>query len=103
MALNDNLDDTYVNPYNVEDYRDVLNLAWIWRAYWQSSKRQILNGFHWYHKEVPILTPKQVEAHIPSTATTLVNDSADHLSGNEPLFEVKTRREKSERADEERQ
>lgn len=102
MAIQKNLTDNYTNPYNCEDYRDVLNLAWIWRSYWQPSKRQIMNGFHWYHKEIPILTPKQVEPHVPSTATTLVNDAADHLAGNEPLFEVRTRRD-SEREDVQRQ
>jgi hypothetical protein len=102
MALIDR-SNTYLNPYNVEDYRDVLNLAWIWRSYWQSSKRQIINGFHWYHKEIPIVTPKQVEPHVPSTATTLVNDAADHLAGNDPNYEVKVRRVGSEREDVERQ
>jgi hypothetical protein len=92
----------YTNPYAVEDYRDVLNLAWIWRSYWQQSKRQMINGYHWYYKEIPIITPKQVEPHVPSTATTLVNDAADHLAGNEPFFAVKALRE-SQRADEDRQ
>lgn len=92
----------YVNPYNVEDWRDVLNLAWIWRSYWMASKRQMINGFHWYHKEIPIVTPKQVEPHVPSTATTLVNDAADHLAGNDPSYLVKATRE-SQRADEDKQ
>lgn len=92
----------YKNPYQIEDYKDVLNLAWQWRSYWQPSKRQMQNGFHWYHKEVPIVTPKQVEPHVPSTATTLVNDAADHLAGNDPMFTVKAVRE-SVRADEDRQ
>src|SRR5258706_1076212 len=100
--MTDRESEQYVNPYNIEDYRDVLNLAWIWRSYWMQSKMQMMRGFHWYHKEIPIVTPKQVEAHVPSTATTLVNDAADHLSGNDPTYEVKSTRE-PQRADEDKQ
>lgn len=95
-------DQPYSNKYAVEDYRDVLNLAWIWRSYWQLSKRMMINGFHWYYKEIPIVTPKQVEPHIPSTAASLVNDAADHLAGNDPTFMVKATKE-SQKADEDRQ
>ena len=94
--------DTYENQYAIQNYRDVLNLAQNWRAYWQRSKIQMINGFHWYHKEIPIVTPQQVEPHVPSTATTLVNDAADHLSGNDPTYVVKSIRE-SQRADEDKQ
>lgn len=94
--------DSKPNAYQIENFMDVLNLAWIWRSYWQTSKRQMMTGFHWYHKEIPIVTPKQVEPHVPSTATTLVNDAADHLSGNDPTFVVKPIRE-SQRADEDKQ
>jgi hypothetical protein len=92
----------YKNVYGIQDYRDVLNLAFNWKSYWQRSKIQMINGFHWYHKEIPIVTPKQVEPHVPSTATTLVNDAADHLSGNDPTYVVKPLRE-SQRADEDKQ
>ena len=95
-------EDEYENSFEIYDYKDVLRQAWIWRQYWQISKRIMLDAFGWYHKEIPIVTPKQVEPHIPSTATTLVNDGADHLAGNDPSFLVKPLKE-SQKADEDRQ
>lgn len=95
-------EEIFKDKYNVNDYRDVLNLAWVWKSYWQLSKRAMINGFHWYFKEIPIVTPKQVEPHIPSTAASLVNDAADHLAGNDPTFLVKALKE-SQKADEDRQ
>lgn len=57
------------------------------------SKQHTVKGHHWYNLDIPIATPKGVEYGAPPTAPSLVNDAADHLSGNWPEYTVKPLKE----------
>ena len=85
----------------IENYQDVIKLAYQSEAYWQRSKLQMNKGFRWYNLDIPVQTPKGKEWSAPPTAPTLVNDAADHLAGTMPKFDVKALRE-TQKADEDR-
>lgn len=73
----------------VQDYKDVIKLAYQAEVYWTKSKQHTVKGHHWYNLDIPIATPKGVEYGAPPTAPSLVNDAADHLAGNWPEYTVK--------------
>ncbi len=73
----------------VQDYKDVIKLAYQTEVYWTKSKQHTVKGHHWYNLDIPIATPKGIEFTAPPTAPSLVNDAADHLSGNWPEYSVK--------------
>jgi hypothetical protein len=87
----------------IESYLDVLALRNEWRQYWEPSKRIMEKAYRWYMGDVPIATPRGWEAHPPPTATSLVNDSADHLAGDDPYFRVRSVKEASQKADVDRE
>ena len=77
----------------VQDYKDVIKLAYQAEVYWTKSKQHTVKGHHWYNLDIPIATPKGIEYGAPPTAPSLVNDAADHLAGNWPEYTVKTVKE----------
>lgn len=77
----------------IEDYKDVIKLAYQEEIYYGRSKQQMFKGFRWYNLDVPVGTPKGVEPVAIPTAPSIVNDAADHLAGNWPEFYVKPIRE----------
>jgi hypothetical protein len=77
----------------IQDYKDVIKLAYQTEVYWTKSKQHTVKGHHWYNLDIPIATPKGVEYGAPPTAPSLVNDAADHLAGNWPEYLVKPTKE----------
>lgn len=77
----------------IQDYKDVIKLAYQAEVYWTKSKQHTVKGHHWYNLDIPIATPKGVEYGAPPTAPSLVNDAADHLAGNWPEYTVKPTKE----------
>jgi hypothetical protein len=77
----------------IQDYKDVIKLAYQTEVYWTKSKQLTVKGHHWYNLDIPIATPKGVEFSAPPTAPSLINDAADHLAGNWPEFHVKPLKE----------
>lgn len=73
----------------IQDYKDVIKLAYQTEVYWTKSKQHTVKGHHWYNLDIPIATPKGIEYGAPPTAPSLVNDAADHLAGNWPEYTVK--------------
>lgn len=77
----------------IQDYKDVIKLAYQTETYWTKSKQHMVKGHHWYNLDIPVATPKGVEYSAPPTAPSLINDAADHLAGNWPEFIVKPLKE----------
>jgi hypothetical protein len=77
----------------IQDYKDVIKLAYQTEVYWTKSKQLTVKGHHWYNLDIPIATPKGIEFSAPPTAPSLINDAADHLAGNWPDFHVKALKE----------
>lgn len=77
----------------VQDYKDVIKLAYQTEVYWTKSKQHTVKGHHWYNLDIPVATPKGVEYSAPPTAPSLINDAADHLAGNWPEYTVKPLKE----------
>lgn len=77
----------------IQDYKDVIKLAYQSEVYWTKSKQLMVKGHHWYNLDIPVATPRGIEFSAPPTAPSIVNDAADHLAGNWPEFDVKSLRE----------
>lgn len=73
----------------IQDYKDVIKLAYQSEVYWTKSKQLMVKGHHWYNLDIPVATPRGIEFSAPPTAPSIVNDAADHLAGNWPEWHVK--------------
>src|SRR5690348_1671628 len=73
----------------IQDYKDVIKLAYQSEVYWEKSKQLMAKGHHWYNLDIPVATPRGIEFSAPPTAPSIVNDAADHLAGNWPEWTVK--------------
>lgn len=58
----------------VDDYLDVIKLAYQTEAYWQHSKIEMIKGHNWYNLAVPISTPKGVEFCLAPGTPVLTKD-----------------------------
>lgn len=72
----------------IQDYKDVIKLAYQSEVFWTKSKQIMVKGRHWYNLDIPVATPRGIEWSAPPTAPSIVNDAADHLAGNWPEFQV---------------